>query len=59
VFAQGLPTARLYLAGLPASTKIDSDVYAPLLGQLTRGADAQKSADAAAKSINQLTGCKS
>lgn len=59
VFAKALPTARLYLAGLPASTKIDSDVYAPLLGQLTRGADVQKSADAAAKSINQLTGCKS
>ena len=59
VFAQALPTARLYLAGLPASTKIDSDVYAPLLGELTRGADVQKSAAAAAKSINQLTGCKS
>jgi multiple sugar transport system substrate-binding protein len=59
VFAQGLPTARLYLAGLAASTKIDGDVYAPLLGQITRGADVQKSADAAAKAINQLTGCKS
>ena len=59
VFAQALPTARLYLAGLPSSSQIDSDVYTPLLGQLTRGADVQKSADAAAKSINQLTGCKS
>ena len=59
VFAQGLPTARLYLAGLPSSSQIDSDVYTPMLGRLTRGADAQKSADAAAKSINQLTGCKS
>ncbi|ACU73184.1 extracellular solute-binding protein family 1 [Catenulispora acidiphila DSM 44928] len=59
VFAQGLPTARLYLAGLPTSSQIDTDIYTPLLGQLTRGADAQKSADAAAKSINQLTGCKS
>ncbi len=59
VFAQGLPNARLYLSGLTASTKIDSDVYAPLLGQITRGADVQKSADAAAKAINQLTGCKS
>jgi multiple sugar transport system substrate-binding protein len=59
VFAQALPNARLYLAGLPTSTQIDGDVYTPLLGQLTRGADAQKSADAAAKSIDQLTGCKS
>ena len=59
VFAQALPNARLYLAGLPSSSQIDSDVYMPLLGQLTRGADAQKSADAAAKSINALTGCKS
>jgi multiple sugar transport system substrate-binding protein len=59
VFAQALPSARLYLAGLPASSQIDGDVYTPLLGQLTRGADAQKAADAAAKSIDQLTGCKS
>jgi multiple sugar transport system substrate-binding protein len=59
VFAQGLPTARLYLSGLAASTKIDSDAYAPLIGEITRGADAQKSADTAAKAINQLTGCKS
>ncbi|WP_194891846.1 ABC transporter substrate-binding protein [Catenulispora pinisilvae] len=59
VFAQALPTARLYLAGLPTSSQIDTDVYTPLLGQLTRGADPQKSADSAAKAINQLTGCKS
>jgi multiple sugar transport system substrate-binding protein len=59
VFAQALPNARLYLAGLPSSSQIDSDVYTPMLGQLTRGADAQKSADAAAKAINALTGCKS
>jgi multiple sugar transport system substrate-binding protein len=59
VFAKLLPTARLYLAGIQAATKIDTDVYAPLIGQITRGADVQKSAGAAAKAINGLTGCKS
>ncbi|MFC6882529.1 MULTISPECIES: ABC transporter substrate-binding protein [Actinomadura] len=58
VFAKGLPTARLYLAGLEASTKIDTDAYAPLIGQITRGAEVQRSADTAAKTINGLTGCK-
>jgi len=58
VFAKALPTSRLYLAGLESSTKIDTDVYAPLIGQITRGADVQKSADSAAKTINGLTGCK-
>lgn len=58
VFAKGLPSARLYLAGLESATKIDTDAYAPMIGQITRGADVQKAADTAAKTINGLTGCK-
>jgi multiple sugar transport system substrate-binding protein len=59
VFTQGLPTARLYLSGLEASSQIDSDAYTPLIGQITRGSAVQSSADTAAKAINNLTGCKS
>ena len=59
VFAQALPYARLYLAGQANATQIDSDVYVPLIQKITRGANVQASADAAAAQINQLTGCKS
>ncbi|TCO54056.1 ABC transporter substrate-binding protein [Actinocrispum wychmicini] len=58
VFASGLPTARPYLSGLAAATKIDTDVYAPLIGEITRGADVRKAADTAAAAINKLTGCR-
>ncbi|GAA4244433.1 ABC transporter substrate-binding protein [Dactylosporangium darangshiense] len=58
-FAAGLPNARLYLPGLPTSTKIDSDVYVPLIGKITRGEPVQASAQAAAGAINKITGCKS
>jgi ABC-type glycerol-3-phosphate transport system substrate-binding protein len=59
IFASALPTGKLYLAGQAKGTQIDSDVYVPLIGKITRGANVQSSADAAAKAINQLTGCKS
>jgi ABC-type glycerol-3-phosphate transport system substrate-binding protein len=59
VFAAALPYARLYLAGQPNATQIDTDVYVPLIQKITRGANVQSSADAAATQINQLTGCKS
>jgi multiple sugar transport system substrate-binding protein len=58
-FAAGLPNARLYLPGLPTSSKIDSDVYVPLIGKITRGEPVQASAQAAAGAINKITGCKS
>lgn len=57
-FAQALPHARLYLPGQPQSAKIDADVYVPLIGKITRGEPVQASADAAAKAINQITGCE-
>jgi ABC-type glycerol-3-phosphate transport system substrate-binding protein len=59
VFAKALPYARLYLAGQPNATQIDTDVYVPLIQKITRGANVQSAADAAATQINQLTGCKS
>ena len=57
-FAAALPTARLYLAGLTTAGKVDSDVYVPLIGKITRGADVAMSAKDAAQQINAITGCK-
>ena len=59
VFTAALPYARLYLAGQPNATQIDTDVYVPLIQKITRGANVQSSADAAATQINKLTGCTS
>ena len=58
-FAAALPRARLYLAGVPNATKVDSEVYVSLIGEITRGADVATSAKTAAGAINTLTGCKS
>jgi multiple sugar transport system substrate-binding protein len=58
-FTAGLPNARLYLPGLPTSTKIDSDVYVPLIGKITRGEPVEPASQAAAEAINKITGCKS
>jgi multiple sugar transport system substrate-binding protein len=58
-FATVLPTSRLYLAGLATAGKVDSDVYVPLIGEITRGADVAKSAKSADGKINAITGCKS
>ena len=57
-FAKALPSARIYLPGLPAASKIDSDVYVPLIGKITRGEDVAKATQDAATAINQITGCK-
>ena len=59
VFAKALSHGKLYLAGQQNATQIDSDVYVPFIQKIERGADVQSSADAAAKQINALTGCKS
>ncbi|MDQ2737331.1 MAG: extracellular solute-binding protein [Actinomycetota bacterium] len=58
IFAKALPYARLYLAGQPNATKIDSDVYVPFIQKIERGADVQSAANDAAKAINALTTCK-
>jgi len=59
LFAKALPDSRLYLAGQPKATAIDSDAYVPMIQKIERGADVQSTANAAAKQINQLTGCAS
>lgn len=58
-FAAALPSARLYLPGVPNASRIDSEVYVPLIGEITRGADVAASARAAAEAIHDLTGCAS
>jgi multiple sugar transport system substrate-binding protein len=57
-FAAALPYARIYLAGQEQFAQIDGDVYVPLIGKITRGADVQSAANDAAAAINKLTGCK-
>lgn len=57
-FAAGLPHAKLYLPGLATSSKVDGDVYVPLIGKITRGEPVGPAAQAAAEAINKITGCK-
>ncbi len=57
-FAAALPHARLYLPGVPQATRVDSEVYVPLIGEITRGADVKAATAKAAEDINRLTGCK-
>lgn len=59
LFAQALPYAKLYLAGQPQATAIDSDVYVPMIQQIERGANVQSATSAAAAQIDKLTGCTS
>ncbi len=56
-FASALPHARLYLPGVKDATKVDADVYVPLIGKITRGGDVAAEAKAAAEQINSITGC--
>ena len=58
VFAGQVPNARLYLPQVPGATKVDSDAYVPLIQKATRDGDVAGAAAAAAKTINELTGCK-
>lgn len=58
VFAAALPSVRVYLAGSPQTSQLDSEVYAPMIRQITRGANVQQSINAAASAINELTGCR-
>ena len=58
VFANQVPAARLYLPQVPGATKVDSDAYVPLIQKATRDGDVAGAAAAAAKTINELTGCK-
>lgn len=57
-FAKALPSARLYLPGLATASKVDADVYVPLIGKITRGEDVDQAVQAAATAVNGITGCK-
>lgn len=56
-FAAALPSARLYLPGVPNATRVDSEGYVPLIGEITRGADVAEAAAAASATIDAATGC--
>ncbi len=57
-FAAAIPSARLYLPGVPEATRIDSEVYVPLIAEITRGADVATAAASASDKLNGLTGCQ-
>lgn len=56
-FAAALPSARLYLPGVTGATQVDSEVYVPLIGEVTRGADVATAVAAASEKLNAITGC--
>lgn len=56
-FAAALPSARLYLVGVTGAPEIDAEVYVPLIGEITRGADVATAAAAASEKLNAITGC--
>lgn len=56
-FAKALPYAKLYLAGQPNATRIDTDAYVPFIQRIERGSDVKSAADSAARTIDSLTGC--
>ena len=56
-FTSQLPDAKLYLPRLTNATKVDSDVYVPLIGKITRGTSVASATAAATSALNALTGC--
>ena len=57
-FASALPSARLYLVGVPGAPEVDAEAYVPLIGEISRGTDVATAAAAASEKINSITGCK-
>jgi len=57
VFASQVPNARLYLPHVPNATKVDSDGYVPLIGEITRGKSVASATKSAGQTIDGLTGC--
>lgn len=58
-FAAALPSARLWLPGVKDATKVDGEVYVPLIGEITRGTDVATAVADATQKINAITGCSS
>lgn len=57
VFASQVAGSRLYLPQVTEATKVDSDGYVPLIGELTRGGSLDEQTAAASDTIDELTGC--
>lgn len=57
-FAAALPSARLYLQGVPNASQVDAEAYIPLIAEITRGADVATATAAASATLNGLTGCE-
>ena len=57
VFAGQVPNAKLYLPQVPNATQVDTDAYVPLIQKITRDGDVAGGTAAAAKQIDELTGC--
>jgi len=57
VFASQVPDSRLYLPHVPSATKVDSDGYVPLIGEITRGKSIADATKSAGQTIDGLTGC--
>jgi multiple sugar transport system substrate-binding protein len=57
VFASQVADARMYLPQVPSATQVDANGYVPLIGQITRGKSVADATQAAAKTIDGLTGC--
>jgi multiple sugar transport system substrate-binding protein len=57
VFASQVPDARLYLPHVTNATKVDSDAYVPLIGEITRGKSVADATKSAGQAIDGLTGC--
>ncbi|WP_220149970.1 sugar ABC transporter substrate-binding protein [Acidipropionibacterium virtanenii] len=58
VFQSQTADSRMYLPQVPSATKVDSDAYVPLIGNITRGKSLASETATAAKTINSLTGCQ-
>ncbi|MFC4242243.1 ABC transporter substrate-binding protein [Gryllotalpicola reticulitermitis] len=59
VFQSQVSDARQYLPQVKNATKVDSDAYTTLIGQITRGTPVSQATKQAQQTINSLTGCSS
>lgn len=57
-FAAALASARLYLPGVTGASKVDSEAYVPMIGEITRGEDVAAAVASASDKINTITGCQ-
>lgn len=56
-FAAAAPYSKVYLAGVADFAEIDTDVFTPAIGRITRGESAEAVLTEAAQQMNQILGC--